>query len=307
MRVVSLDNALKRRAQLILQAIADRSTPKSNPYIGDHFKGYKSDEELVGELSKLDEPFNTLFCNYKRKKDVNNPSQPTLHFYDFKMVSVEELKRSEPYILQDNIEEKHLYHIDLPAGITHSETIEHEFQKTVSFSEAAQRAWELAAKTSLALEFSAVKASVEISGKYGEQYNQSHSESTTQTDKRSETFSYTGPITADIQAYRSRRKEKVLVDAVCNFDFSISLDPGGNWPGIIFWKSFRTDFLPTIRRTNTNDVMYYHEFMNNPMSDEEIEEIEKASDKIVEFPVIYDEVITESLEPLHPDIKVIDK
>ena len=299
MKVVSLPDALKRRASLILQAVADRSNSNSKVPIGKHFKGYKAREGLVGEFSHLGD---ILYCTYKRPRDVDSKYEPAIRFYDFKMTNIKEVKRSESSIIQDNIEEKHLYSYNLPDAISYTKTFEHEFQRTTSFSEAAAQAWKVAAKASLGVEFSGVKASVEISGEYGEQYNQSHSESTTKTDKISEVMAFTGPIRFKLEAFRSRRRERVLIDAVADFTHQIAIDPGADENGIIYWKSFRTDFLPTIRRTNTNDATYYKEFMDNPMSDKEIKKIEESSDKVIEYVVEYDNVISESLEPLHSDV-----
>ena len=68
--------------------------------------------------------------------------------------------------------------------------------------------------------------------------------------------------------------------------------------GIVTYSSFKNQFMASARRIAPNVVEYYHEFIRNPLTDEELDELDASSDKLIQFVVEYDNVITESLKAI---------
>ena len=106
----------------------------------------------------------------------------------------------------------------LPQGVTDKRTLEHEFTRTTSYAEAAKRAWEVAAKASLSVEYAGIKGALEVSGKYGEELSRTDAGSETTRDRVSEEIDFVGPVDAKLEAYRSLNRESRQIRAVCDFD-----------------------------------------------------------------------------------------
>ena len=105
----------------------------------------------------------------------------------------------------------------------------HEFERTVSFQEAAKSAWEAGAKASLKVEYAGIGGAVEAYGKYGEELSRGHAEGSTERDIAQETLDVTGPATFILRAYRSRNKESRVVKARCDFDGKIYWQTGNTY------------------------------------------------------------------------------
>lgn len=300
--VVSLVDALQDRASLILQLIADRANAYSYPEIG-HFAGYKASEGLIGELNRFpqDDGSPGYIIEYKRPGDT---SQSAIRLLFPKMIDIKERHKTEPTTVVSGIVDKEVIERDLPAGVTETYTVEKILSKSssriVSYSEASKKAWEVAAKASLSVEYAGVKGALEIAGKYGEELNRSSSESETsshsESNRETDTLEFVGPVKFKLEAFRSRDKESRTITAVCDFDFRIAIDPGGEYKGIIYYSSFINDFLPTIKRIAPNDATYYKEFMAHWVSQYDIDKVSAPSNKVVQFVVEYDNVKTSSLK-----------
>lgn len=293
-RVVSLAEALKPRAALILEAVASRAVSGSYPQPG-RFAGYKASEGLSVELERVEA--GTFLVCVRPGIDSSRDSCRML-LSDLRMTDIREVGRSDAVVLESGIVERKRFSVDLKHAIKDSETFEHEFSRTTRFRQAAKQAWEVAAKASLSAEYAGIKGSLEVSGKYGRQYEQESGQSATARDRVSKTFEFTGPIQFEVEAYRAMSRERRIVTARCDFDFGINIDPGGGFPGIISWDSFRAGFLPVARRTAPRGETYYREFMDRPLADSEIEALERPSDALIQFPVEYDSVETQVLREI---------
>ena len=285
MKLVSLDHALLRRAELILQAIA--LVTKDQAALGE-FADYQAKEPLVPSLVHFD---GGLYCEYRR---LGRSEAAAVRFYNFTMTDIDEVHRRPPAIVRNAVTEKADIHVDIEAPVRVQRTVSHEFTHTTTFAEAATKSWEVAAKASLSLELAYVKAALEVSGKYGESYTSSSGETDTERDTETDVFEFTGPQHFIIEAFRSRDRVKQLVTARCDFDFSIAIDPQPA-PGILYWPSFRADFLPALQRLAPSDVEYAAEFRATPATETEVRRIEAVSGKLVQFPVTFDNVLTQSL------------
>ena len=255
-------------------------------------RGYQPSEGLSGRLERPSSFGGALTVSYTR------PGHPdaalTCGFLE--MVNIQEERRSEPRVVQSNVEERQRYVINIPAGITQTKTIRHEFTRTTSEAEASKSAWEVGAKASLGVEFSGVKAAVEASAKYGQELSRQVSTSTTTTDIEEEVVTLTGPLNVTYEAYRSLDRVSRTVVARCDFDFKLYfLTPGGT-SNVWEWSNYRTQFVPLAQGLLSDDIYGYAEFMANPPTDEELAQLTRPADKLVEFEIDYDAVVTQHLE-----------
>ena len=289
MHVVSLTDALRYRTALILEALAERTPENSNNSMSNAFKGYRASEGLEGELTVFQDKYMIL---YKRPGDTG---YARVRLYNINMISVKEVDKSEPTVVESNVEQRKILDIDLPPGVVDEKTVGDELGETISFGDAAKKAWGVAAKASLSAEYAGIKGALEVSGNYGEDYTRHHDESRYKKHYESDKLTITGPTKFKLEAYRSSNRESRVITARCDFDHTVWIDDPSCW-GTITFDSFKSHFLPIVRRIAPNNIEYYHEFMQNQMSDEQIEELEQSSGKIVQFVVEYDNVLIESLK-----------
>ncbi len=280
-QTISLVAALHDRMALIAQAMAERVPPGA-------WEGYRASEGLEGRYTKPASLGGAPTLDYHR------PGRPeaTMALGFLEMTHVEEEGRDPPVIIRGNIEERKAYEVRLPAGVSDTKTVEHEFERTTSFAESAKKAWEAGAKASLGVEYAGIKGAVEAYGKYGEELSRQSAGSEKTRDLIRDTFSFTGPVDTFIDAFRSRNRQSQVVRARADFDGKIYWQTGHSaWE----FTTFRTQFLPVIKRIADDSIYGYEEFMTMPMSDAEIAAIEAPSGKVIEFVAEYDDVVTESL------------
>lgn len=286
MRPISITEALKPRAIATASYLA-RSLPRLGPW-----RGYTSDEGMVGRLTKPADKGYTMEVAYHRP---SNP-QAELYISFLSMTDIKEEHRSEPIILSKDVTERQRYRIKFDHPVEYEETLRHTFSKTVSEAEASKAAWEIAAKASLGVEFSGVKAALEISGKYGEELSRQSSSSETTTDEIERHIKVVGPIDTTYEAVRSLDRERKTVRVRCDFDGKLYfIDPGG-WTNVWEWNTYRSQFLPCIQGLTTDDVAAFEYFEKCPPTDEELNALELPSDKLVEYTIDYDNVISMTLE-----------
>ena len=288
---VSLVEALKPRAQSIAGVL---STRLRFPGI---WADYKPSEKLEGELSEIDT------VSYWRRSHPDTK----IHFGFISMKDIKEEHRSAPTVIGNAIPERATFVVDFDKPVRYKETIEHEWSRTISFSEAAKQAWEVAAKASLSVEYAGIKGALEVSGKYGEELSRSHSESETERDKISKELEFTGPISFKMEANRSVGKESRVICARCEFDFKIYFETGCTGPNqerVWEWFNFHGVFIPIAKGLSPRNTDYsifassspsYELFHNNPVRGEELERLTASSGKLVEFVVEYDNIIEQEL------------
>ena len=278
----NLVDALHRRMALIAQAMADRvDSPGA-------WAGYHAAEKLVGRYTRPASLGGAPTVEYHR---LGAPEATvTLGFLE--MTDIQEMDRAVT-VIEDNIEERHIIDVSLQHAIKDTRKVEHTFERTTSYSEAAKKAWEVAAKASLSIEYAGVKGALEVSGKYGEELTRQAGGSETTRDTISETIEFAGPIEFQMEAYRSRNREQAVVRARCDFDGKVYWQ---TWEEAWEFTTFRTQFMPVAKRIAPDDIYGYTEFMRRPLSDAEIAELEAPSGKIVEFTVAYDNVLVEHLK-----------
>ena len=285
----SIDAALAPRLALIAQAMAERVDPGA-------WAGYRAEEGLVTDLDRPSSLGGALTVSGHRPG--NPDATVTLGFVE--MVDVRDESTMAATLIEDGITEEEFLEFDIPAGVKTSKTVSHDFETTHSYSEALadtlKDAWEAGGKASLGFEYSGVKGAVEAFGKYGQektrQASSSSSESTRKRDTVSETFEVVGPAKFKLRAYRARKREQRILRARADFDGKVYWTTGESaWE----FTTFRTQFLPIIRRTATSDIYGYREFREKPMSDEEIDRIEAFPDKLIEVPVPFDTIVSKSL------------
>ena len=282
--IYSLPQVLERRMSLVAQAMAERVDPGA-------WIHYSADEGLVGRFTKPSSFGGAPTVEYYRKKEP----RATIILGFLRMVDIKEEERGPALVIENNIEERHVIDVSLKHAIHDVRKVEHSFERTTSFSEAAKKAWEVAAKASLSVEYAGIKGALEVSGKYGEELARQSGTSETTRDVISETFEFTGPIEFQIEAYRSRNREERVIKARCDFDGKIYFSTGSTrWE----FTTFLTQFMPIAKGIADDSIYGYQEFMDKPMSDAEIAALEMASDKIIEFPVQYDNVLTEHLREI---------
>ena len=284
---VPIDVALEPRMRLVAQAMAERIAGPGA------WAGYHADEPLDGEYQHPAELGGAATVTYRRR---GTEASVTLGF--LQMVDVHEIHRGEPVVTERGVEERFIYHILLPQGVTDKRTLEHEFTRTTSYAEAAKRAWEVAAKASLSVEYAGIKGALEVSGKYGEELSRTDASSETTRDRVSEELDFVGPVDAKLEAYRSLNRESRLIRAVCDFDGKVYWWGGPTARGAWEFTTFRTQFLPICRRTASSEIYGYREFRERPMSDAEIAALEAPSGLEIEYTAEYDDVQTVTLRQM---------
>ena len=280
--VVNLPDALQRRFSLIAQAMSERVAHPGA------WAGYRADEGLQGRYTHDPSLGGAPTIDYHR------PSNPeaTISLGFVEMVSIQEELPGDETIIRDGIRDQHEWDVAFEHEIEYEEKVEHTFEKTVSESEATAKAWEASAKASLSVNYAGITGALEVAGKYGETLNRNISHSETERDTISKMLRFKGPATFRLRAERTRSRASRVNRARADFDGKIYWFTGeSQWE----FTTFRTQFLPIIRRTATDDIYGYDEFMNAPMSDEEIDAIEAPPEGIIEWTAEYDNIEAESI------------
>lgn len=280
-RPISLVEALRPRAQATAAYLA-RSLPRLGPWAG-----YTADEPLVGRLHRPADKGYTLEVVYHRRSNL--AAELYLSFLSF--LDIKEEHRSEPIVLASDVQERQEYRIKFDKPVEFEETLRHTFSKTISEADASKAAWEIAAKASLGVEFSGIKAAVEISGKYGEELSRQAGVSTTETDEIVQRLKLVGPIDTTYEAVRSLDKIRIMRRVRCDYDGKLYFcDPGG-WTNVWEWTTYKSQFLPVIQGLTTDDVIGFEYFEACPPTDAELVALEAPSDKLVEFSYDCDNVV----------------
>ena len=182
------------------RAIAGVLAPRLDP--DGPWSGYKREEQLEGRMLGID---TVSFNRY------GNPTAK-LHFGFIHNDGAQEVSRSNPVILKKNVLESYSWDIDVQPGTEYSETLSHEFSKTETEQSSWSREWKVTAEASLGwvppYETGGVKGEVKIGGEYGQNVTTTGTTSTTETDKVSRQFTFTGPKKTRVLAQRSKNVEE---------------------------------------------------------------------------------------------------
>lgn len=284
MNVTPLTEALRGRMQLAAQVLAERVEPG-------RWKGYAASERLEARLTRPADMGRALTAEYRRAADPQ--AQIVLGFLG--MVGVRTQKTVSETVIEDNIEERRIWDIKLPKGATEEETYTHTFAKTQTFSQAAKRAWEAGGKASLTASYAGIGGSIEAYGKYGESFEDQRGGSETESDTVSRKFLFEGPVEVTLEAYRSRQRRQKILRAQCDIDGKLYfIGAEDMWE----FTTYRSEFLPVARGTADDSIYGYREFMARPVPDAVLDLLEAPPDATVDFPVPFDAVTAQHLEPV---------
>ena len=287
--IISLDAALHDRMALFAQAMAERVPAGA-------WAGYHAADGLVGRITRPSSLGGALTVDYHRP---SNPSA-TCAMAWLTMTDVQEESRGPVTILNEEILETKTIDLDIPAGVKETRSVAHELERVHSwgtaYSNAAKQAWEAGGKASLSIAYAGVTGAVEAFAKYGQEATQSnsghddHSERTKDAD--SDELTFTGPVKTRLVAKRSRQREQRIITARCDFDGKVYWQTGeSGWE----FTTYQTQFIPVAMRTADDGIYGYQEFRDKPLMDSEIEALSAPSGALVSFPVVYDNVLSESL------------
>ena len=281
---ISLIDANKRRAIQIAHHVAKRI-----PYPNE-WSGYTSGEGLYGELVKD----NVLF--YNRPNHRGGGRDAILQFIDPTLTEVKSVDYGEPIIVESNVQERYTDVIKNSSAASYDEEVSHTFSKTRSLSQGFKVGAEQAIKATLSVEYSGVKAGAEVSAKLTEEYNRQWGEETTTTDTIKRSIHVPANTNIRYEAVRSIDKEQRNITANCDFDYKIMFVSAPGDPPLVLleWGSLE-EFISVARGFASREHAGYDLFINNPLTDDEIEKILAPSDKTVEWLVEYDNIISQNI------------
>ena len=289
---ISVFKALKRRAELIAGHCAPRLP------VPTAWEGYTSDETLTGELR-----YQGLVAYWRVAKP-----QAVLVFRDPVMNDMKNVDWGEEQVVQSNVVEKYSNKILFEKEIDYKEEISHTFSKTRTLLEQAKVAAEEAVRGLASVEESGIKVELEVSVKLQEEYSRQWGETDTQSDTVTRDVEIKGPIALTYEATREIDKTQRLITAQTDFSHDVELideTGAGEAPPLIhiFWRSW-PEFLAVAKglapshHEDGQPTGLYRGFMDNPLSDSELEELEQPTKGNISFLAEYDNVIRQ-------DIKVI--
>lgn len=287
---VSLVAALQDRAQLVASTLAFKM--KDPGIWGDYAYG----EELVGEL-RFDN-----FLHYHRK---TQPSAIVV-FRNIQMCDIKQVDWGEAKVIESNVVERHRNHFRFNQPLNFKRTLSHTFSKTKSLLEQAKVGAEASIKASVGAEggMAGVKATLEVSARIYAEYQRHWGESSTQSDTASLEISGVGPVEWEYEAVRSVDKTQRLIRAHTDFTHTVELidERMGIMPNgrPYFLKQARSweEFLMTCKGFSASDKTFYHDFIDSPLCEGEMEQLSAPSLGIIEFMVEYDNVLSQDISIL---------
>lgn len=286
----SLIEANKPRAIAIAVILSQRA--ESSGRAG-AWHGYDRREGLDGVLVRDD------ILRYARPGyDNGNDSEfATLFFHEPKFTDTVNIDLGEEKHLEQDVIERYKSSITKIKGVEYDDKIQHTFSKTKTLQEAFKVAAEAAIKTSFEAGAEGVKAGAEVSLKISAEYSRQWGESETHTDTVERTLVLPADFEGDIEyeAIRSLDKVERTVKVTANADYRIGfvsgpVIPPDNRPYYDHvWESI-DELISVGRGFAAADKTMYQAFMNNKLTQDEIDEIRKLGEQSVEFIAKYDNV-----------------
>lgn len=281
---ISLIDANRSRASLIAQAVSRRLP------IPSQWSGYDISESLEGELVKD----NVMF--YNRPGHRGGGRDAIIQFIDPVLTEVKEIDWGEPITVESDVQERYTDVIHNDSDASYDEEVSHTFSKTRSLLQGVKIGAEAAIKTTVGAEYSGVKASAEVSVKLSAEYSRQWGEESTTTDTIKRSIHVPANTRIQYEAVRSIDKEQRYMTAKCNFDHKIwVISAPGDPPMVnLQWDSLE-EFISVARGFASREHAGYDLFLNNPLSQDEVDEIIKPSNKTVSWLASYDNVTSQKI------------
>lgn len=284
MENISLFDANKNRACLIAEAISQRV------HIQNNWSGYTRAEGMDGILQT-----DTLI-KYNRPGHRGGVGFAMIAFENPVVTEIQDIDWGDPVIVESNVQERIKQTITNSKPVSFDEEVSHTFSKTTNMNQSFKLAAELAIKTSFEGGAEGFKAGAEVSAKLSAEYNRAWGESVTQTDTVTQTLHFPANTDVTYEAVRSIDKEQRNVTGKCNFDHSIQFVSAPGEPPLVYyrWESVE-EFISVARGFASAQHPGYELFINNRLSDDEVEAIKAPSGKEVSFLMEYDNIQSQKI------------
>ncbi len=283
----SLVKSNEQRAILIAGLIAHRLDMKG---VRSAWHNYFPQDGLDGQLRT-----DTLI-QYQRFND-DRDAYTRLFFHNPKLTEVETVDWGEEVSLEKNVIERFSEPIEKVKGVAYEDTINHTFSKTTTLQEAFEIAAKIAIETYFKASYSGVEGGAKVSAELSAKYSKQWGESTTQTDSVERHISLPADYEGKVmyEAVRSLDRVQRRITATSNMDYKIEFVSGPKpEPVHATWETL-DEFLEVARgyASSTHDL--YDVFIDNPISDIEVDAIRKAGVQSIEFLAEYENVQTQEI------------
>ena len=276
---ISLVQANYDRALLIAEVLSNRVDIPSN------WTGFRKEEGLEGELRQD----NVIV--YMRPGHVSGEEYAAITFIDPILSEINEVDWGEAITIETDVIERYADIIKNATDASYDENVSHTFSKTKSLEEGFKLGAELAIKTTAGVEYSGVKAGVEVSAKLSAEYNRQWGEETTTTDVITRQLHVPAHTNIEFEAVRSVDKQQRHIKAQCNFNYTIQFVSAPGSPPAVFYKWNSVDeFIAVAKGFASRQKDGYDLFIDYPLSEDTINKIKQPSPKTVEWIVDYDNV-----------------
>ena len=300
----SLTEALMPRAVDVAELLSDR-LPDAGLWTN-----YRKAEGLNGELK-----FDNLI-------EYHRPGFPKakLVFRNPEMNDAKQVDRSEPVVLEANVDQRFRSHMVLSEPVTYSKTLSHTWGKTRTLDEQVKAGAEATVKAGLSGGAAGITATGEIGAKIYAEYLRRYGATETQSDTISDSFYFAlteddlaqGPKVIDYEATRQLNREQRKISADCDYEHTVELidetGAGVNPPRIQLVSNSWLDFQEVLQGfasayTTWGDGRvtprpFYEEFIHEPVRGERLRLLSAPADGSVQFTVEYDNVINQTIELL---------
>ena len=288
---MNLIEANMHRAILIADAITQRLGDRAGLW-----QGYTPDEGLNGILVQDN------LLRYARPGYDSDPNFAVLFFQEPKLTDIKEVDWGEYKPVKKDVIERETTSINKIKGVDYKDTISHTFSKTISMSQAFKLGAEVAVKAYFKGSYAGVEGGAEISAKLTAEYSRQWGTDETHTDTVQREIKLPPETEGKIlyEAVRSIDKMERTIKAKSNLDYLISfvsgpVVPPANHPLIeCNWQSLQ-QFYNVAQGNAAADKAMYQEFMENPLFDDDIQEIIHAGEQSIDFTINYDNVTSQEI------------
>ena len=292
----SLIESQEQRAALIAELCAYRNDKTGSRSA---WSGYRKEEGLDGILVQDN------LLRYARPGTGDSNNFALLFFRGPTLVDIKKVDWGKPVSTEKDVIERYSSPIEKIKGVEYEDTIQHTFSKTMTLQQAFKIGAELAIKAFFKASYSGVEGGAEVSAKLTAEYSRQWGESETHTDTVTRKITLPAEFEGDVlyEAIRSVDKMQRTITAMSNMEYEVSfvsgpVIPPENHPLIhAVWASV-AEFLSVGKGFAAADKAMYGEFMDNKLSTDEIEAVQKAGEQTVEFSLSYDNVNSQEIRIL---------
>ena len=275
----NLVDANKQRALLLSGFIANRLDAYG---VNSAWAGYNIGEGLEGVLIASD-----LMCYHRPGyRDAK------LYLRYPKITDEVDLQLGEPEHYDKNVIETYSDTITKIKGVEFDDSISHTFSKLKTMQEAFKVGAEVAIKAGF--EYSGVSG--EVSAKITSEYSRQWGEQTTHTDTVSRAIKLPVDFEGKVEYTATRSVDKIRrqVKAVGNMTYEVEVI-GGEHYQVAKWSSL-SEFLLVATGFGDAQKSLYREFINNRLSDNEVDAINDAGKQSTEFVIEYENVNSQEID-----------